>query len=157
MRYFLSALVSLAWALWFGGLIAIFLVVTQVSHTFATRRDIFGEAGSGIFMMFERYQLVVGAVALVSAFALRLLGPSRTGTTLFCLLALAAVGGVVSPLSITPKVEAMRVAGHTDAPEFKKLHGMSMMVYSADAVILLIAGMVLPAALKTGRDTRIIS
>jgi hypothetical protein len=89
----------------------------------------------------------------VSAFALRLLGPSRTGTTLFCLLALAAVGGVVSPLSITPNVEAMRVAGHTDAPEFKKLHGMSMMVYSADAVILLIAGMVLPAALKTGRDT----
>jgi hypothetical protein len=83
MRYFLSALVSLAWALWFGGLIAIFLVVTQ----------------------------------------------------------------------ITPNVEAMRVAGHTDAPEFKKLHGMSMMVYSADAVILLIAGMVLPAALKTGRDT----
>jgi hypothetical protein len=150
MRYFLSVLVSLAWALWFGGLIMIFLVVTQVSHTFATRRDLFGEAGSGIFMMFERYQLVVGAVALLSAFALRLMRASTIATALFCVLALAAVGGVLSPLSITPKIEAMRVAGTTDTPAFKKMHGMSMIVYSADAVVLLIAGMLLPRMMKEG-------
>ena len=157
MRYFLSILVTLAWALWFGGLILLFLVVTQLSHTFpAPRRAVFGEAGSATFMMFERYQLIVGAVALVTAFGLRLLsGPSAVRTTLFCLLALAAVGALLSPMVITPKIDALRKSGQTDTQEFKKLHGQSMMVYSGDALILLVAGTLLPAAMKNRRSSEV--
>lgn len=148
MRYFISILVSIAWALWFGGLITLFLVVTQLSKIFVDRRDIFGQAGSGTFIMFERYQLVVGALALISAFALRLVSPAVVRTALFSVLFLAAVGAVASPLWITPKIEALRIAGETTNPQFKKLHGVSMAVYSADALILLIAGTLLPAAIN---------
>ena len=148
MRYFISILVSIAWALWFGGLITLFLVVTQLSKIFVDRRDIFGQAGSGTFIMFERYQLVVGALALISAFALRLVSPAVVRTALFSVLFLAAVGAVASPLWITPKIEALRIAGETTNPQFKKLHGVSMAVYSADALILLIAGTLLPAAIS---------
>ena len=148
MRYFLSILVAIAWALWFGGLITLFLVVTQLSKIFIDRRDIFGQAGSGTFIMFERYQLVVGALALISAFALRLVSPAVVRTAFFSVLILAAVGAVVSPMWITPKIEALRQAGETSSPQFKKLHGVSMMVYSADALILLVAGTLLPAAIN---------
>lgn len=152
MRYFLSILVAVAWGLWFGGLVAIALVVTQLSHTFADHRDVFGQAGSSVFMMFERYQLIIGALALVSAFGLRLLGPARIRTALFCLLAVAAMGAVASPMYVTPKIEALRKSGQTTSEEFKTLHGRSMMVYSADTLILLAAGALLPAALKTSRS-----
>ena len=148
MRYFLSILVAVAWALWFGGLITLFLVVTQLSKIFIDRRDIFGQAGSGTFIMFERYQLVVGALALISAFALRLVSPAVVRTAFFSVLILAAVGAVASPMWITPKIEALRQAGETSSPQFKKLHGVSMMVYSADALILLVAGTLLPAAIN---------
>lgn len=153
MRYFLSTLVCLAWALWFGGLITLFLVVTQLSKIFVDRRDIFGQAGSGVFIMFERYQLIVGALALISAFALRLASPSVIRTAFFALLFLAAMGAVASPLWITPKIEALRLAGETANPLFKKLHGVSMMVYSADAFILFIAGTLLPATIQTEDDS----
>ena len=155
MRYFVSVLVAVAWALWFGGLITLFLVVTQLSHTFpAPRRDIFGEAGSATFMMFERYQLIIGAIALVATFGLRLMNPSALGTALFSVLALAAVGALVSPLCITPKIEALRRAGETDSPEFKKMHGRSMMIYSGDALILLAAGALMPAAMRRPTEPR---
>lgn len=148
MRYFLSALVAIAWALWFGGLITLFLVVTQLSTTFAfPRRDIFGEAGSAVFMMFERYQLVVGGMALVGAFGLRLVSPGGIRTALFGALALAAVGAVVSPMVVTPRIDALRRAGRTDTAEFKQLHGRSMMVYSGDALVLLAAGTMIPGAI----------
>lgn len=152
MRYFLSTLVCLAWALWFGGLITLFLVVTQLSKIFVDRRDIFGESGSGVFIMFERYQLIVGAVALISAFALRLVSPLIVRTAFFSLLFLAAMGAVASPLWITPKIEALRLVGQTTGPQFRKLHGLSMMVYSADALILFIAGTLLPATIQTRDD-----
>jgi hypothetical protein len=152
MRYFLSILVAVAWALWLGGLIAIFLVVTQLSHTFVDRREIFGQAGSAVFMMFERYQLIIGAVALVSSFGLRLMSPSTIRTALFGLLAVAAAGALVSPMYITPKIEGLRQIGQTQSEEFKKLHGRSMMVYSGDALILLAAGVLLPGALKMSRS-----
>ena len=155
MRYFVSVLVALAWALWFGGLITLFLVVTQLSQTFpAPRRNIFGEAGSATFIMFERYQLIIGAIALIAAFALRLMNPSAIGTALFTLLALAAVGGLVSPLVVTPKIEALRRAGETESPEFRKLHGRSMMIYSSDALILLAAGALMPAAMRRPTEPR---
>ncbi len=148
IHFVLSFLVMVAWALWFGGLITLFLVVTQLSKIFVDRRDIFGQAGSGTFIMFERYQLVVGALALLSALALRVVNPGVVRTAFFSILFLAAVGAVASPMWITPKIEALRQSGETSSPKFKKLHGVSMMVYSADALILLVAGTLLPAVIN---------
>ena len=155
LRYFVSVLVALCWGLWFGGQILLFALVTTLLKTFNDRREIFGEAGSACFNMFNRYQLIVGAGALVTAFLLRVISPSGIRTALFSLFALTAVGVLVITMSITPRIDKMRIARTTDTPEFKKLHGQSMMVYGADTILLLLAGALLPSAIgcpRSGRD-----
>ena len=66
MRYGLALLVMLAWGLWFGGLITLFLMV---SHLFSADRATAVVAAPRMFLAFERYQIIVAAVALVATVA----------------------------------------------------------------------------------------
>ena len=68
------------------------------------------------------------------------------------MLALAALGAVASPMYFTRQMESLREQGKTNSPEFRKLHGQSMGVYTGEAVLLLIGGVILFAALKSFAD-----
>jgi hypothetical protein len=146
MRYVLSTLVALAWALWFGGVAGLFVAVPAVFR--ATDRATAGQIGSAIFNAFGRYQLAVAAVALIAAAALRLTTPGRARTGLFVLLGTAAVGASVFTGVITPRVDALRAVGRTQTPEFRTLHRASELVVAGQMLALLGAGCVLPAALR---------
>lgn len=180
MQRLLAAVVTVAWALWFGGVVMLLLAVSSIFQTFDTgptvealapfgvssdpavvaqhsplRRVLAGAAASGVFHRFERYQLIVAAIALLAAFGWRLASPSRLKTALFALLALATLAAVATTAAITPRVEAIRVEAlgrgqdvkqSPRSAEFAKLHGLSMAVYSAEALTLLLAGLVLPFA-----------
>lgn len=154
MTRLLSAVVTLVWALWFGGMVMLLVSVTTLFATFESNRDAFGDAAGALFRRFEAYQLVLAALALLGTFAWRPAGPGRSKTALLVLFGLATAGAVASTTVVTPRVEKMRQRGQTATAEFKRMHGVSSGVYMAGAAALLIAGLVLPAAVRTDAEAR---
>ena len=155
-----AALVAVAWGLWLGGLGAVFLVVTVLFRTIAPggaaadpgqRREA-GRVAAAIFHAFERYQLVLAAAGLVLTFAWRVLGGApRLKTAFFSILALTAALAVTSTLYITPQIDALRDQGVTTGRQFGQLHGLSSVLYTSEAFVLLIGGFVLPSAMLRDR------
>ncbi|HZL36877.1 MAG TPA: DUF4149 domain-containing protein [Tepidisphaeraceae bacterium] len=140
MNRFLQTLVTLAWGVWFGGLVVLFLAVGSIFQTFADRHDLAGQAASGIFRVFNGYRLGVAAAALLATFLWRLAGRSRAKVAAFALFALGALAAVYSAAVLTPKIERLRVDGQTHASTFDRLHGLSMSVYLAETIFVLGAG-----------------
>jgi hypothetical protein len=145
LRKTAAALVCITWALWFGGLAALFLFVTRL---FAVDRDLAKQAAPQLFGVFEKYQILLAAVALLSAAVWRMISGSIRATALFWLLGIASVAAALGPVLITGKMNALISRNQSDTPEFRKLHGQSMMIYSGETLVLLAAGIMLPWALQ---------
>jgi glucan phosphoethanolaminetransferase (alkaline phosphatase superfamily) len=154
MHRLLSTIVVLAWGLWFGAIVMVFVTVTSLFSTFADQRQIAGMAAAGVFRRFELFELILAPLGFFAALLLR--GRSgRWSTTLVAvLLALAAVGASASHFYLTPRIDELRRQGvASSSDEFKKLHGQSSMVYASQAVVLLAAGLLLPGAIARRRET----
>lgn len=154
MRRVLGTIVLIAWGLWFGGLMTLMLAVASIFTTLSPDRALAGRVASGVFHWFERYQLAIAALALLSAFAWRISKPQAARSILFALLGLATVGAVVSSAVLTPRIEALRQQDQTQTPQFRRLHHTSTAVYSAQAVVMLFAGIALYVATTNERDLR---
>jgi hypothetical protein len=146
-------LLVLAWGLWCGGIVMVFIAVTSIFSTFAPDRTVAGTAAAGVFRRFETYQLVLAAVAVVSA-ALLWRKSDRPGAGaragLLALLVLAGVLALASTFAVSRRIHALRIQGLTQTDEFRRLHGISMAVYATEAVVLLVAGVMLPRAIAVG-------
>lgn len=128
-----------AWALWLGGLVALFIAVQTLFTTFADRHDLAGMAASAIFTRFNVYQVVLALIALFAA----LLAPASTRpakSTSVALIALALLLAVLISFWLAPHIEQMRQQAATHSPEFNRLHGLSMFLYMAEALLLLPVG-----------------
>jgi hypothetical protein len=145
MHYPLRLLTILTWALWLGGLIALFLFV---SYLFKADRPIAVVAAPLMFERFERVQLLLAAVALLAIGGLRLIEARAVHSTVFTFFAVATVGLVISAAVIRPKMERLRVAGESSGTQFRQLHGQSMALYSLQATALLLAGLFIPSAMS---------
>lgn len=154
----LATIVTLAWALWFGGVVTLFIAVSSIFKTFHPDRALAGTAAAGVFHAFERYQLALAAVAVVAAVLWRLTGGRRPGagikTAVAALLALAAVAALVESFHVAPQIERLRVEKRTAEDAFKNLHGASMILYTSGAAVLLVAGLLVPAAVCREAGTR---
>jgi len=149
MKTALAIAISLVWALWFGGLMTVFISVqTLFNHS----RDLAVAANPILFGVFEKYQLILAAVALLATFFWILIRPTRLKTVLFTLFSLAALCAVLSSAWITPRINELQARHLTATTEFRKAHGQSMMTYTATAALLLIAGFILP--LLNRRETK---
>jgi hypothetical protein len=146
MRYLFSTLSALAWALWLGGLAALFLFAT---HFFAYDRDLARQAAPQLFLAFIDYQWIVAGAALLFTMLWLMLQPSRSLAVMLVMLTLSSAGAGVCSLAIIPRMENLRVKGQTADPDFKRLHGESMVIYLGQTVCLLVAGGVLPAAVRS--------
>jgi hypothetical protein len=140
-----ASLVCIAWALWLGGLGALFLFATDL---FANDRPTALKAAPQMFLVFQRYQILLAAAALLGVVAWRILAGSIRVTVLFILLAAATVPAALGPMFVTSRMEQLRQQGQSSSPEFRKLHGISMIVYTGQTLILLAAGLTLPWALR---------
>lgn len=149
----LPVVVTLAWGLWFGGVVMVFLAVTSLFETFAPDRALAGTAAAGVFRRFEFYQLFLAAVAVVGSAVWRGFAPQgpRRPTILLVLLALAAGTALTSTFAVSSRIERLREQRLTDTPQFRRLHGVSMSVYTGQAALLLAAGLVLPGAVGPAR------
>jgi hypothetical protein len=152
MKRVLPIVLCFAWALWLGGLMALFVFVQTL---FARSRPVAVQAAPLLFLAFERYELIVGAMALIAAVGWRMKVRSHTLTLLLVLLILAAAGAIVSSITITGPMEQLRLIGQSGSAEFKRLHGYSMMVYVTQAALLAIAGLMLPGILKADGERTI--
>jgi hypothetical protein len=145
IRSILAGWVCIAWALWLGGLGAIFLFVTRL---FIVDHDLGTQAAPVLFVVFERYQLLVAGFALIGTASLRLALRSSNATAFFWMLGLAAVLAALEPIAITSQLEQLRLAGQTQSPQFQRLHHEATIVYSTETLILLAAGFALPGAIR---------
>jgi hypothetical protein len=135
----------LAWALWLGGLVTLFLcVITLFSHN----RSLAADAAPHLFVNFERYQLIVAAVALTATVVWRVTTKNLLLNLLFLLLCLSSLGAITSPLYFSKQMEVLRQEGRTNSSRFESLHRQSEWVYTAEAALLLIAGFPLFVALR---------
>jgi len=117
---------------------------------FRESRPVAVDAAPMLFHAFERYQLLLAAFGLVCLVLWRVLAPSRAIMVAFTFMALAAVAAVLSTTLVTPRMEALRRQGQSGSPEFRQLHGRSMMFYTSEAALLLMAGIALPSAVAAG-------
>ena len=145
MRILLYFIVALAWALWLGGLIALFVFVQTL---FTNDRAVAVQAAPQLFLVFQKYHLILAAVALIATVGWRISTSSRAVLVLFILLAIAACCGVAVALWIIGPMEELRRNGLSSSPEFKRLHGRSMMLFVAQAAMLLAAGISLVFAMR---------
>jgi hypothetical protein len=144
----LCTFVTLAWGLWFGGLVTLFAVLGTIFTTGPFEREVQGAFAARLFPMFERMQLIFAAVALLGTAAWWMGRRAKIKLALFGLFALATLAAVIETTMITPKIEAMRVASQRETPEFQRMHGVSSRVYMSGAVVLLVAGLMLPHAIR---------
>jgi len=143
MRYFASFVVTLAWGLWLGGMVALVLFVQTL---FARNRTIALDAAPMLFVSFERMQLILAAAAVVGTFCWWLLTRRRGVMVLFTLFAIAAATAALSTTLNTSPMELLRAQGMRESPEFKALHRRSTSMYMVNLVLLVAAGAVLPSA-----------
>ena len=143
----LATLVSIAWALWFGGMIMLFVTLGSIFTTPGIDRTTAGDVAAGLFPKFERMQLIFAALCLLGTFGWWLAGRTRAKLVLFALFGLATLGAVIETSVITPRIESMRVQGQRGTSQFDRMHRISSRVYMSGAAVLLVAGLVLPSAI----------
>lgn len=138
----LRALATLAWGLWFGGMIALLFFVIRlfrVSHEAAV------SAAPVMFGAFATYQLIVGSAAMVLTLLLAYVSRSKLAIIAAVLVATAWLAAW--PIhSITLSMESLRQSGQTSGDEFKALHHRSGLLYTGSATCLLLGGFLLPLA-----------
>lgn len=144
MRTALNTVITLVWGLWFGGVAALFLTVTAIFAAFPGQRSLAGDAAQNVFHIFNLYQLALAAVALLATFAWCLLGRGKLKMGLFLLFCLATFAACVITMYVAPQIERMHQKGLANTPQFMRMHGYSMALFLAEAVLLLIAGLFLP-------------
>jgi putative Mn2+ efflux pump MntP len=145
MRRILSTLVTLTWALWFGGLLMLFIAVSSIFVTFPKEHhDLAGQAAAHLFRIYNAYQLVLAAVSLIGTFIWYVVGPPRVKMGLFLLFALATVVACIITMYVAPHIEMLQQKGLMQTPEFQQLHVHAMIAYVTETVVLLIAGAFLP-------------
>lgn len=155
MRYFMSCLATIAWACWLGGLVALFLFINNLFRVMqADYREVFDVVAPKQFTLSERYSIVIGGLALLMTFGLRLITPRRSITGLLVALMGAATICVGKTLLITPKMLPMIHPGAQPSPEFMRLHGFYMLAGVVEAMILLVAGFFLPAVMAAAATYR---
>lgn len=138
MRRIIETLFLLVWGLWFGGIIFLFLAVTAV---FDQSHELGLTAAPVIFFRFEKYHLVLAliSISLCSVLPVR---RAKFRLWIFALIAVGCVTALISSLLITPRIDALHLAGLTHTPAFLRLHGAAFGIYLLETLVLLIVGLI---------------
>ena len=87
--------------------------------------------------------------ALLTTTAWWFAGRNRLKLVLFTLFALATVAAGIETTLIRPQIERQIDRGGRGSSEFERLHRLSTQVYSCGVAFLVIAGFVLPSAIRS--------
>jgi hypothetical protein len=148
MRTITATVVTLAWGLWLGGLGTLFAVLGTIFNTPGYSRSQQGDFAQRLFPVFERMQLIFAAMALLATAAWWFANRQGLKMVLFAIFAVATCVAVAETTLVTPRVQKLAAEGMRETPEFQRAHQLSSRVYSSNALVLLVAGLVLPAAIR---------
>jgi hypothetical protein len=146
MRYVIASLAALAWGLWLGGLVAMFIFVMTL---FRADRAIAIEAAPRMFAAFHSYELILGPIALAVTALWLAVEKHRGVIWLLLAFATAMVGSFITGSLIT-RMNAVRLSQGSNSPEFKRLHRQAEGIYQGQTMVLLGAGLLLPGAISLG-------
>jgi hypothetical protein len=144
-KHLLLYITLLAWALWFGATIAVFVFV---KHYFAVfPHDQAGICANAMFNSFAKYELALAGISLMSTGLLMVSYPTvRWVLVLGCLILTSGMAVTVA-LGLIPMMDALLDQGKQHSPEFIKLHVKSMIAMSMQTGMLLLVGIMLITAL----------
>ena len=155
MHRFLSTVLLLAWGLWFGAIVMVFVTVTSLFSTFADRRTA-GEAAAGVFRRFEMMELGAAAAALIAAVMLRSRVRTRAPLIVLVLLLATALGALYTGFVLTPEIDSLRSQANGPGSDyFRSLHRLSSAIYVVQALLLLATGLSLPGLLRSDTSAAI--
>jgi len=144
MRYAMLWVAAVAWGLWVGGTIAVFVFGYYLFHHLPL--ETFRPAGNAMFAVFANYQLALAGVGIATAGLAFVTYPSRWTLGLLAAFIAAGITSVVFGLALLPMMDGLRQQGMVDTPQWRQLHGQSMATLAVQAVILLGGGAMLLGA-----------
>jgi hypothetical protein len=151
MRKTLSLIVFISWALWLGGMIALFLFVMQL---FTTNRDVATHAAPVLFRAFAVYQLIVGMIACAAGTLLTVVDRRKSMAAMSLLMIVALALGLVIR-SWTNEMMTLDRSNPQQVARFQTLHHNTTRVYTTAACLLLAAGigwvLILTSSASRGR------
>jgi hypothetical protein len=153
MRYLLLLVINVAWALWFGGTIAVFIFVPYLFHS---HPEVAREANSAIFIIFCKYELWLAAAAALGASLLLVAYPSKSALGLLAALIVSGGMAITVSLGLLPRMEALRQQGLQQSEEWKTDHGKSMIAMTLQSVVLLMGGAAILGAARPPRQPVIV-
>ncbi|HEY1628638.1 MAG TPA: hypothetical protein VGF52_02195 [Tepidisphaeraceae bacterium] len=136
MSRIIATIVMLAWALWFGGMIALMIFVIRL---FNTSREIGIATAPILFRSFANYQIAIGLLAAGAGTFLTLI-TRRNAHAILSLLMIVTLAAAIVVRGWTFEMERLRLSGQLQSVRFQSLHNRSSMLYSSEAILLLIAG-----------------
>jgi len=148
MKSLLVFVTFVAWALWFGASIAIFVFGSYFQKHLPA--ETFHATAQALFHIFSKYELSLAAVALFSSGMWMVFYPSKWSVILVGCLILAGGMAVTFALGLMPAMDSLLDEGRRDSVQFKTLHGKSMVALLMQSLVLLGTGWLL---LKSQRGT----
>lgn len=133
MNRVLTYVVTYTLGLWAGGLVALILFVSTL---FTWARAVATDAAPVMFGVFEKYQIGLAVVTLLTLVPWRWAGRSRPKTFALSAVMLATILAFVQISHITPTLNRTR---NIDVPKFQSYHSLSTKNYSAIAFLVLIS------------------
>ena len=143
-----QTLFALASALWLGGLVSLFV---SVQTLFSHDRDLALVAAPVLFDVFDLYQRGLAVAGIVAVVGVLLTRPNRSAVAGSILLALNVVPAAVVAFYVMPKMSGLLASNAGSSPDFKWLHGLSMMLYCGETLLLLGTVLLLPWSFRGRR------
>jgi uncharacterized membrane protein len=156
LRALLPVLIGLLLALWLGGLVHQLLSVMVIFNSGVLPREQAAPTAAKLFYVTERVVIGLGVASVLLTIAWRLFACDgfRKATLWLTLAALLIAAG--STVFISSRIDAMREAGQTQTPEFKRAHGLSNVVYLTQTATLLAALSTFVIALRREQDAPLV-
>lgn len=152
LRLILPVFIGLLLALWLGGLVHQLLSVMVIFNSGVLPREQAAPTAAKLFYVTERVVIGLGVASVLLMIAWRFLACDglRKATLWLTLAALLIAAG--STVFISSRIDALREAGQTQTPEFKRTHGLSNVVYLAQTGTLVAALSTFILALRREQD-----
>ena len=138
MQKALTCVLMIAWSLWFGGMIALFLFVMRL---FITNRDMATQAAPVLFQAFATYQIIVGMITCGCGTIL-LLSSRRKSLGISIALMLGSLTLSLVLRSWTIEMMHLNRSLAADVARFQTLHHSTTNLYTTSAILLFLAGII---------------
>lgn len=129
-------------ALWYGGLCALFLLVVVL---FDRDRAAALAAGPAMFDVFDVYQWFLAPASVL--FAGLLLWSRRGAASWIVFIAALLTAGAAAAIAlwVMPEINALMASDRVKSERFHTIHGISILLYLGEAVLLLVCLVILSA------------